>query len=118
VVEDDELVRLLAAAELQALGYCVVEAPSGVDALRLVEQGLHFDLLFTDVIMPGGLSGRDLADAARRLRPGLRVLFTSGYTEDAFTEPGRPETGLLLPKPYRRADLARAVRAALEHPAG
>ena len=119
VVEDDELVRLLASAELQALGYRVVEAPDGVQALRLVEQGQPFDLLFTDVIMPGGLSGPDLADATRRLRPGLPVLFTSGFTEDAFNQPGRPDAGLpLLPKPYRRAELARAVRAALERPPG
>ena len=119
VVEDDDLVRLLASAELQAMGYRVVEAPNGVEALRLVEQGQPFDLLFTDVIMPGGVSGRDLADATRRLRPGLRVLFTSGYTEDAFNQPGRPDAGLpLLPKPYRRAELARAVRAALERPPG
>lgn len=119
VVEDDELVRLLASTELQALGYQVVEASNGVEALRLIEQGLAFDLLFTDVIMPGGLSGRELADAARRLRPGLRVLFTSGYTEDAFAQPGQPDAGLpLLPKPYRRAELARAVRDALERPPG
>jgi len=112
-------VRLLASAELQALGYRVVEAPDGVQALRLVEQGQPFDLLFTDVIMPGGLSGPDLADATRRLRPGLPVLFTSGFTEDAFNQPGRPDAGLpLLPKPYRRAELARAVRAALERPPG
>jgi len=119
VVEDDELVRLLAGVELQAMGYQVLEAPSGAAALRMVEAGVAFDLLFTDVIMPGGMSGRDLADAARRLRPGLRVLFTSGYTEDAFVAPGRLDPGVqLLPKPYRRGELARAVRAALDRTAG
>ncbi len=115
VVEDDEPVRLLAGFELRAMGYRVIEAASGAEAMRLLEQGEVVDLLFTDIVMPGGMSGRELADAAWRLRPGLRVLFTSGYTENAIVHHGRLDAGLqLLPKPYRRADLARAVRVALE----
>jgi signal transduction histidine kinase/ActR/RegA family two-component response regulator len=118
VVEDDEPVRLLAGLELRAMGYRVIEAASGAEAMRVLEQGETVDLLFTDIVMPGGMSGRELADAAWRLRPGLRVLFTSGYTENAIVHHGRLDPGVqLLPKPYRRADLARAVRVALERPA-
>jgi len=91
----------------------VLEAPCGADALGLIENDDSIDLLFTDVVMPGGMSGRQLADAARQRRPGLRVLYTSGYTENAIVHHGRLDPGvMLLPKPYRRADLARAVRTA------
>ncbi|MGK2898981.1 MAG: ATP-binding protein [Burkholderiaceae bacterium] len=114
VVEDDAPVRQLASHELRALGYRVLEAPSGADAMRIVEGDEPIDLLFTDVVMPGGMSGRKLADAARAVRPSLRVLYTSGYTENAIVHHGRLDPGvMLLPKPYRRADLARAVRTAL-----
>ncbi|MBX3605547.1 MAG: response regulator [Piscinibacter sp.] len=114
VVEDDELVRRYACAELRSLGYHVLDAESGAAALRVVERREDIDLLFTDVVMPGGISGRALADAARRLRPGLRVLYTSGYSENAIVHHGRLDPGvMLLAKPYRRAELARAIRAAL-----
>jgi nitrogen-specific signal transduction histidine kinase len=114
VVEDDEPVRQLACHELRALGYHVLDASCGADALRIVESDEPVDLLFTDVVMPGGMSGRQLADAARQLRPGLRVLYTSGYTENAIVHHGRLDPGvMLLAKPYRRADLARAVRSAI-----
>jgi signal transduction histidine kinase/CheY-like chemotaxis protein len=114
VVEDDEPVRQLACHELRALGYRVLDAACGADALRIVEGDEPIDLLFTDVVMPGGMSGRQLADAARGVRSGLRVLYTSGYTENAIVHHGRLDPGvMLLPKPYRRADLARAVRTAL-----
>jgi signal transduction histidine kinase len=114
VVEDDAPVRQLACHELRALGYHVLDASCGADALRIVESDEPIDLLFTDVVMPGGMSGRQLADAARQRRPGLRVLYTSGYTENAIVHHGRLDPGvMLLPKPYRRADLARAVRTAL-----
>ncbi|MFN0186262.1 MAG: ATP-binding protein [Aquabacterium sp.] len=119
VVEDDEAVRQLACHELRALGYRVLQAASGAQALPLLEGGETIDLLFTDVVMPGGMSGRELADAARRLRPGLRVLYTSGYTENAIVHHGRLDPGVqLLPKPYRRTELARAVRAALQREGG
>ncbi|HRD99612.1 MAG TPA: ATP-binding protein, partial [Rubrivivax sp.] len=113
VVEDDELVREHACSELRALGYEVLAADGGRAALALIEQHADIALLFTDVVMPGQ-SGRALADAARAVRPGLRVLYTSGYTENAIVHHGRLDSGVkLLPKPYRRAELARAVRAAL-----
>ncbi len=118
VVEDDEAVRQLACHELRALGYRVIDAASGAQALPLLDAEEPIDLLFTDVVMPGGMSGRQLADEARRRRPGLRVLYTSGYSENAIVHHGRLDTGVqLLPKPYRRADLARAIRQALGGPA-
>ena len=114
VVVDDEPVRRLACLELRALGYDVLEAGRGSEALALLDSGCPVDLLFTDVVMPGGMSGRQLAEAALQRRPGLRVLYTSGYTENAIVHHGRLDPGVqLLPKPYRRDDLAKAVRQAL-----
>ena len=73
--------------------------------------GTAFDLLFTDVIMTGAMNGRQLADEMARRRPGIKVLFTSGYTEDAIVHHGRLDPGvLLLAKPYRKAELARMIR--------
>jgi len=80
----------------------------------MIEQGVAFDLLFTDVIMPGGMNGRQLAEEALKRRPSLKVLFTSGYTEDAIVHHGRLDPGvLLLAKPYRKSDLAHMIRAAI-----
>ncbi len=114
VVEDDDAVRKLVRSQLQDLGYRVTSAANGSAALDLFEQGQRFDLLFTDVIMPGGMNGRQLADAASALQPGLPVLFTSGYSESAIVRDGRlPEGTFLLSKPYRRNDLARKLREVL-----
>jgi len=114
LVEDDAAVRDFARDQLERLGYRVVEAADGPSALALLQACPDIELLFTDVIMPGGLSGRELADAARRLRPGLPVLYTSGYTANALTNDGRLAPGvLLLSKPYRRADLALKLQEAL-----
>jgi CheY-like chemotaxis protein len=115
VVEDDPSVRSQVTADLAALGYAVHPAVSAAEAMNMVNAGLDYDLLFTDVILPGGLNGRQLADTLRERRPGLRVVFTSGYTENAILHHGRLDPGvLLLPKPYRRADLARMMRLALD----
>jgi len=115
LVEDDTLVRQYASSQLQELGYQVLTAGSGPEAMELLDAQYDIDLLFTDVIMPGGMSGRDVAEEARRRRPGLRILFTSGYAENAIVHHGRLEPGMrLLGKPYRRSELARAVRQALE----
>ncbi|TVR94324.1 MAG: PAS domain S-box protein [Wenzhouxiangellaceae bacterium] len=115
VVEDDELVREHAQRLLRHLGYEVDTAINGDQALALLEQGKTFELLFTDVIMPGKLNGPALVKEALRIRPGLKVLYTSGYTENAIVHHGRLDKGvLLLSKPYRRLDLARKVREALE----
>jgi PAS domain S-box-containing protein len=115
VVEDDRLVRDYVLAQLGALGYVTLEAANATEALDLIATGCHFDLLFTDVIMPGPMNGRELADAVIRDRPGLKVLFTSGYTENAIFHHGRLDAGvLLLAKPYRKSDLARMIRRALD----
>jgi PAS domain S-box-containing protein len=115
LVEDDTQVREHAARLLESLGYRVLAAPDGPSALALLREGKAVDLLFTDVVMPGGMNGRELADAARALRPGLPVLFTSGYTENAIVHHGRLDRGvLLLAKPYRRGELAAKLRQALD----
>jgi len=114
VVEDDPLVRNYVAAQLTGLGYTTLAAANASEALRRIDDGEAFDLLFTDVIMPGPINGRQLADEATRRRPSLKVLFTSGYTENAIVHHGRLDPGvLLLAKPYRKSDLARMVRIAL-----
>lgn len=114
VVEDDALVREYVVSQLQLFGYQVHTANNGPAALQLLEQGCDVDLLFTDVVMPNGMSGRELADAARQLRPGLRVLYTSGYTENSIVHHGRLDRGvLLLSKPYGRDELAQKIRQAL-----
>jgi CheY-like chemotaxis protein len=117
LVEDDDLVRVHVAAQLKGLGYQVVGARNGREALDALGEGTHFDLLFTDVVMPGGMNGRELAEAANKLRPDLPVLFTSGYTEDAMVHHGRLDFGMrLLNKPYSRKALAAKVRMALTQP--
>ena len=114
VVEDDEMVRRFAEDQLRALGYRVLAAENGVKALETLRERDDIDLLFTDVVMPGGLSGRQLADAALQLRPALKVLYTSGYTENAIVHHGRLDRGVhLLIKPYRRSELARKVFSVL-----
>lgn len=119
LVEDDDAVRHVALTALRSLGYTVIEARDGPSAMNVLTQRDDVQLLFTDIVMPGGMNGRALADAARRLHPGLRVLYTSGYTENAIVHHGRLDEGaLLLSKPYRRIDLDRAVRAALAQKTG
>ncbi|HEX6927875.1 MAG TPA: PAS domain S-box protein, partial [Gammaproteobacteria bacterium] len=114
IVEDDELVRQHAQSQLAEFGYKVTTARNGPEAMEIIKEREDIDLLFTDVIMSGGMNGRDLAEMAKRLRPRLKVLYTSGYTENAIVHHGRLDQGVhLLQKPYRRADLARKVRAAL-----
>ena len=115
LVEDDVLVRRYAGDQLAALGYRVLQAGDGPEALEILRAEEDIDLLFTDIVMPGGMNGRQLADAALALRPRLKVLYTSGYTDNAVVHDGRLDPGvLLLNKPYRRAELALTVRAALD----
>jgi PAS domain S-box-containing protein len=113
VVEDDALVRDFVVAQLQSLGYKTIAAADGREALSHVQSGAAFDLLFTDVILPGGINGRELADEVAKRRPGTRVLYTSGYTDNAIEHHGRLDEGvLLLSKPYRKSQLAHMVRVA------
>jgi CheY-like chemotaxis protein len=115
VVEDDALVRDFVIAQLASLGYTTLPAANAAAALAYLDANAEFDLLFTDVIMPGGMNGRELADEIARRRPGCRVLFTSGYTENAIVHHGRLDAGVaLLNKPYRKKDLAEKVRLALD----
>jgi PAS domain S-box-containing protein len=119
LVEDDNLVRGYAAAQLAALGYTVVTAENGRQAIEAFERGCAPDLLFTDMIMPGGMNGRELAEQLRRRQPGLKVLYTSGYAHGAMTgqADGAAPVTHLLGKPYRRRDLAIKVREVLDEPA-
>jgi PAS domain S-box-containing protein len=114
IVEDDALVRKYVITQITSLGYATLEAPNAAEALKIIENGATIDLLFTDIIMPGSMNGRQLADEALRRRPELKVLFTSGYTENAIMHHGRLDAGvLLLAKPYRKSELARMLRTAL-----
>jgi PAS domain S-box-containing protein len=114
VVEDDRLVRDYVLTQLHSLGYVTLDAANAAEARALVEAGHEFDLLFTDVIMPGTMNGRQLATELQKHKSKLKVLFTSGYTENAIIHHGRLDTGvLLLAKPYRKSDLARMIRKAL-----
>jgi PAS domain S-box-containing protein len=114
VVEDDSLVRRYVMTQIESLGYSTLEAANASDALRIIDDVATIDLLFTDVIMPGAMNGRQLVDEALKRRPGLKTLYTSGYTENAIVHHGRLDSGvLLLAKPYRKSELARMIRHAL-----
>jgi signal transduction histidine kinase len=114
IVEDDALVREYVVTQVSRLGYATLAASNAAEALAIVHGPDRIDLLFTDVIMPGGMNGRQLAVEAQTLRPGLKILYTSGYTENAIVHHGRLDAGvLLLPKPYLGSDLARMIRTAL-----
>ncbi|MEQ8903480.1 MAG: PAS domain S-box protein [Roseovarius sp.] len=114
VVEDDGAVRKYVTTQLSGLGYHVLEAASGAEAMDVLTR-TPVDLLFTDVVMPGTMGGRELGAAAREVYPGLRILFTSGYTENSIVHHGRLDQGVrLLSKPYRRELLAKKIREALD----
>jgi PAS domain S-box-containing protein len=114
IVEDDALVRRYVMTQVASLGYTTLEAANAAEALEIIAKGTTIDLLFTDVIMPGAMNGRQLVDEALRRRPSLKTLFTSGYTENAIVHHGRLDAGvLLLAKPYRKPELARMLRVAL-----
>lgn len=113
-VEDDALVQGYVIAQLGSLGYRTLVASDGAAALALVDQGIEFDLLFTDIIMPGGMNGRELAEAVLKRRAGVKVLYTSGYTDNAIVHEGQLDPGVaLLRKPYRKSDLAQKIREVL-----
>lgn len=114
VVEDDDMVRTHVERQLRSLGYRVRSARDGPAALAILGSPEEIDLMFTDVVMPGGMNGAQLVAAAQRLRPTLRVLYTSGYSDDAIVRQIRRDPGFeLLGKPYRRQDLAARLRRVL-----
>ncbi len=114
VVEDDLDVRAYSCEVLRELGYRVLEAGDGMSAVEYLDSTHRIDLLFTDVVLAGMMNGREVSDHARAKRPGLPVLFTSGYARDAITANQRLEAGVeLLAKPFSYADVATKVRACL-----
>lgn len=115
IAEDDDLVLQHLKNQLVSLGYRVSEAMSGPEALEVLQTHEDMDLLLTDIVMPGGMNGRELAEQAQSARPSLKVLFTSGYTENAIVHQGRLDPGVaLLSKPYTRLELATKVRRVLD----
>jgi len=115
VVEDDDMVRAYVESELRALGYRVIATSDGPAALDVVRQPGDIHLLFTDVVMPGGMFGPELARQATALRPGLKVLFTSGYSQDPVKTPEGFDARVLT-KPFKRQELAAMLRSALSTP--
>jgi signal transduction histidine kinase/ActR/RegA family two-component response regulator len=112
VVDDEPLIRMLAVEQLQELGYTVIEAADGPSALKFLNSSRPINLLITDVGLPGGMNGRQLADAARQGRPGLEVLFITGYAENAVLNHGHLEQGMhVMTKPFQAEDFARRVKA-------
>jgi CheY-like chemotaxis protein len=115
VVEDDPDVRELAVTLVESLGYRSLAAADAGQALKWLAERPDIVLLFTDIVLPGGMNGVELAQEARRCRPQLKILFTSGYTEHALVQQGcLPAGAAMLAKPYRRAGLAEKFRAVLE----
>jgi CheY-like chemotaxis protein len=115
VVEDNDGVREYARSALEEFGYKIIEAVNAADALRLAQDGARIDLLFTDVVLPGGASGRQLSDSLLKQRPDLPVLFTTGYTRNAIVHHGRLDPDVqLLNKPYAQQDLVRKIRELLD----
>jgi CheY-like chemotaxis protein len=116
VLEDDEEVRSYSAEILRELGYRVLEAHDGPAALRLLDQHPRVNLLFTDVVLPGGMTGAQVAAQARAARPSLKVLFTTGYARNALMREGRLDKGVhLITKPFSFAELAAKVRDLLDN---
>jgi CheY-like chemotaxis protein len=115
VVEDEDAVRAYSVDALRDLGYRVMEAPDGQAALRLLEGAGTVDLLFTDVVLPRGMTGAQLAAQVLALRPEIKVLFTTGYARNAIFHHGRLDKGVqLITKPFSFADLAAKVRDVLD----
>jgi signal transduction histidine kinase/CheY-like chemotaxis protein len=115
VVEDDEALRAYAIETLRELGYRVLGASNGASALEILDREQNVDLLFTDIVMPGGVNGRELAEEAVRRHPKLKVLFTTGYTRNAIVHHGRLDPGVhLINKPFSLDELDRRVRALLD----
>lgn len=116
LVEDHAQLRRRGVTMLRELGYAVIEASNGPEALQTLESNAEIDLLFTDIVMPGGMTGAQLADRAETLRPGLPVLFTTGYAE--HSQLPEDKRAAVLHKPFSRRELAESIRAMLDRPTG
>jgi PAS domain S-box-containing protein len=116
VVEDQEAVRAVACGFLEDFGYEVIEAGDGFQALSVLQEVPDIDLMFSDVVMPGGMNGFDLAQAAQSLKPDLKIVHTSGYPKGAMVHQDEPrfKNGFIIMKPYRRDDLEKIIKDALE----
>jgi CheY-like chemotaxis protein len=102
---------------LEDLGYTAIEAPDGAAGLKLLQSGIRIDLLVTDVGLPGGMNGRQVADAARVMRPGLKVLFITGYAENAALRHGHLAPGMhIMTKPFALEALANRIRELIASP--
>jgi CheY-like chemotaxis protein len=111
IVDDEPTVRMLVKDVLDGLGYKALEAANGAEGLHALKSIAHVDLLITDVGLPGGMNGRQLADAARSAQPDLKVLFITGYAENAVVRHGHLEPGMhVLTKPFEITVLARRIR--------
>jgi CheY-like chemotaxis protein len=118
VLEDDDDVRTYSVDILREFGYRVIEAHDGPSALRLLQRQTRVDLLFTDVVLPGGMTGAQVAEQARELRPELKVLFTTGYARNAIIHHGRLDKGVrLVTKPFGSNELGSKVRDVLDEEA-
>ena len=115
VVEDDVQVNRLAVEALEQRGYRVLSAPDGPAALRLIDGAPHIDFLLTDVVLPAGMNGRELSEEVRRRRPGIKVLYVTGYTRNAIIHHGRLDPDIdLLTKPFTAEALTRKIRSILD----
>jgi CheY-like chemotaxis protein len=115
VVEDDPRLRRVLSKRLRSLGYEVIEADNGAAAMAQLATRPEVAMIFTDMVMPGGITGYELAQAALAIKPDIKVLFTSGYAEPAIARLGQ-KTGAWLKKPYTADELAEKVRSVLHHP--
>lgn len=113
VIEDDVDVREMVEAELKSLGYRVLAAEDGRSGMEIIDSGAQIDLLLSDVVLPGGMSGPDLAQDVLARHPGLKLLFMSGYADSATRKTPLPDGAELLPKPFRKSDLAQRVHGLL-----
>ena len=115
VVEDDENVRRDPVIILRDQGYEVEEAGDGKEAIQHLQNGQPFDLLFTDIVLPGGMNGVQIAEEAKRIQPNIKVIFTTGYAETAVVQNGQLDPSVtLINKPYRREELLDKVHALLD----
>ena len=115
VLDDDEMVREVAIRQLTSLGYRVMAASTGTEALEMLARVGSIDLLFSDLVMPGEMGGREVAEKAREICPNLKVLFASGYSDDVPGNHGAAaESVPLIIKPYRKKDLAEKIQEVLD----